>query len=280
MSDLGVGVVVIAGIVISMPQRRQQARLIYQYLMALKQQQHVLSECTWLEDTPEPKAMKAWPNARRALLHYQHHPKITHVMIVQDDVGFSPALPFLLKDLVTLMPDHPISLFTQNRPNVLAAIPQGARWLVDCNLLFAQALIWPIALAKAVVEFSDTYVPETARFPNDDPRFCFWASAVGEKFWLTNPSLVQHQHANSSTIGSNSKMGRFDRDAAWFDVEGQSRDWDWSTRLQYPKAYDHKSVQHWRSLITAYTSRGWTRARNNWFNEHDRGYGTIPVFPN
>ena len=164
-----------------------------------------------------------WPTARRAWLSAA--PDATHHVVVQDDV--LPCERFFehMRAALAAAPDSMVCAYSNNR---LAQAPEVATssWVYIPDNAWGQCLAMPSSRARHYVEWCDQVVP--ASYPHDDGRFHLYACSQGLPVLCTQPSLVDHLGADSSTLGH---RGRFPQRARVFEAQ-ISPTKDWSLGLQ------------------------------------------------
>lgn len=181
-----------------------------------------------------------WPTARRAWLSAA--PEATHHVVVQDDV--LPCDDFFehMRAALAAAPDSMICAYSNNR---LAQAPEVATssWVYIPDNAWGQCLAMPSSRARHYVEWCDQHVPMS--YPHDDGRFHLYACSQHMPVLCTQPSLVDHLGADSSTLGH---RGRFPQRARVFDVQISSSK-DWSLGLEQA----HRVTE--RSLVSQYERR-------------------------
>ena len=115
------------------------------------------------------------------------------VIRLEDDIILTKNFVSTITAAVTEHPDHLIQFFTRHKENV----DQGSRWMPGATYLWNQCCYLPAGMAQAIRRFYDEPLWAEKRYHDNnhhhiDVIIADYLHAYRLKYWLHNPSLVQH----------------------------------------------------------------------------------------
>lgn len=113
--------------------------------------------------------------------------KITHLLVLQDDILPSKDLVATTKRLIKILPNQVISLFSVYDTTKPLSI--GKHWATIDRLYGLCAYVLPVKLVKAYLNF-ELLIKE--RIYADDVRLSMFLGSINKGVYLTAPSLVDH----------------------------------------------------------------------------------------
>lgn len=130
----------------------------------------------------------------------------THRLVLQDDVSLCTSFLYGVREAIKQRPDALLSFFLSHQPQAsviehLHAAEAGETWspLDTRTWIPTQALCWPVYLIGPLLRYAERYPPGIP-YEGDDNiigRFC---STLGVRALQSCPSLVEHVHAETSTL--------------------------------------------------------------------------------
>ena len=152
----------------------------------------------------------------------------THILVLQDDV--LPCADFIrtVHQIIALLPNEAITLFTTSELQTMA-LQHNIRWVQLTAWFMAQAYILPVSLAHDMVVWIDKNCKES--MVHDDDRMATYMWYHNRKVWATAPSLVEHIGWNYTTLDTYKKTYRFEprlrmaNQYIGFEKSGLSVDW-------------------------------------------------------
>jgi GR25 family glycosyltransferase involved in LPS biosynthesis len=119
------------------------------------------------------------------------------IVRMEDDIiltkGFMPAILAAIEE----HPDNLIQFFTRHKENS----EQGSRWMAGSTFSWNQCSFMPAGMAGQVADFYDEPLWQERRYEHPtglDNLVCDWLTTHRQKYWLHNPSLVQHARTVSA----------------------------------------------------------------------------------
>lgn len=169
-----------------------------------------------------------WPNHRRAWQAYVRAPGATHHLVLEDDLllcrDFLPGV----KAAIASVRSGPISLYSV-RKIVDHCRSEGLHWAEIVDGSWGQALVLPVEDVREFLAWDKRYLRQD--YSDYDGRLLMWSLYTKRSWWCTQPSLVEHLGAASSTIGFSNK----NRTARWFiGANASALDIDWSLGAEHP----------------------------------------------
>lgn len=141
-----------------------------------------------------------WPTARRAWL--AHSQLATHHLVLQDDVGLCPGFWRGLPAMVAQAAQQPLYLFSARPAVAKAAQLAGVRWVREPGALWAQAIVLPVPMIHAWLDWLDEQGIGDDWHPEwDDVRLSLYLMAHRLDCWIPVPNPVEHLLPCGSTIG-------------------------------------------------------------------------------
>ena len=161
----------------------------------------------------------------------------SHVLVLQDDVLPCRDLLRTATKLIELIPDKPISLFT-NRDPVMTARAFGKHWMTVKTWFMSQAYILPSEFIKDFLAWDEIHYRTDKRKADDEhlALYCYYNEIP---VWTTSPSLVDHLGWRTTTIGDRNNKDYLEmthRVAKEFiGFENSGLDIDWTKGLDNPQ---------------------------------------------
>lgn len=205
------------------PKRERWAKYLAQMLNENRQPQNKLEIIT-------DEKYDLWTGAKKTLQSYK--PGDTHLLVLQDDILPCKDLIFAAEQIVELLPNNHISLFSigdwQTNPNV--------RWANLKTWRMAQCYIAPVTMIEDFIKWADRHIKPEIYF--DDDRWAMYLFANSILTYASNPSLVEHLGWNQSTLTGYQPGTIFEpriRMAKNFiGFEKSAMDIDWSQGIDKP----------------------------------------------
>ncbi|HEX2910409.1 MAG TPA: hypothetical protein VH186_06340 [Chloroflexia bacterium] len=167
-----------------------------------------------------------WNGAQQTLTTYtKAH---THMLVLQDDILPCKDLIKTAEQLIELLPDKFITLFS-NKNIILQARAEYKSWALVNKFLMAQAYIMPIPMIEDFLPWATTHIKPQIYF--DDDRLGMYLYYHNLKAYATSPSLVEHLGWNQSTLSGYKPEHRFLPELRMakyfigFEQSGLSVDW-------------------------------------------------------
>jgi len=154
------------------------------------------------------------------------NPSITHLLVLQDDILPCRDLLKTSKQLIKLLPDQVISLFSVYDTDKPLSI--GKHWAVIDRLYGLCAYILPVDLVKYYLDFEKNI---KERIFADDVRLSMMLAYLGKNVYLTAPSLVEHicwdrtMQTSDRVAVENAVKFRIARNYIGFENSGLEIDW-------------------------------------------------------
>lgn len=139
---------------------------------------------------PEPDAPGCWACARLAWQRLLDT-GASHLLLLQDDVGFCADLPGAALAVARARPESPIALYT-HRDAVRRAAAAGLRWAELAGFVHGVAVLAPASLIAAFLSWESTAADPGYWAGHDDARFSDFLTAHRIRAYATVPSLVDH----------------------------------------------------------------------------------------
>jgi hypothetical protein len=140
----------------------------------------------------------------------------THLLVLQDDVIFAENFAEHLTELVKLN-HHCISLFAPPRKVYKEQLELGTRLYIEKNFLWCQAVLYRTDFRLGLIahKYTEAQLKEI-RGKHDDVMVGQYAKDTKQHVLITIPSIVQHDIAIPSTLGTASKIGSITRESSLF----------------------------------------------------------------
>lgn len=147
-------------------------------------------------DPPDP-----WANYRRCL---DYRGDASHLLVVQDDAIPAAGFADAIQGITARHPNDPVCLFMGALPASTAAQVRRAKPdvryvpLIPSSFVPLVAVLWPTHVARSFLHWSETARGMTRA---DDGNASRWLRATRQQFWVTVPSIVQHDDGEPSVKG-------------------------------------------------------------------------------
>ncbi len=178
------------------------------------------------------------------------NPNVTHLLVLQDDILPSQDLIKTSKELIKLLPDEIISLFTAYDTDIAIRIKK--HWATIDRLYGLCAYIIPVELVRYYLDFEQNIKD---RIFADDVRLSMMLQHLDKRAYLTAPSLVEHicwdrtiQNDNKVSL-ENAISFRIARNYIGFEKSGLEIDWQEglanTPHIEIGQKWDY--IRHFRS---------------------------------
>lgn len=161
----------------------------------------------------------------------------THRLVLQDDVCLCTSFIYGVREAIKQRPDSLLSFFISTRPQasataVLQANDRGETWtqLDARDWVPLQAVVWPVFLIGPMLRFMETKPHAGLSYVADDEMVASFVRARGVSILQSSPCLVEHVHANATSLPIGNQWVNDERKALLFIGDYHPvTDVDWST---------------------------------------------------
>ena len=186
-----------------------------------------------------------WESAKKTL--EAHKPYHKWMLVLQDDVLPCRDLIATAERLIELLPDKPITLFS-NKDIILHAKAQGKHWCLLSKWLMGQCYLVPTPIIEDFLAWADRHIKPEIYF--DDSRWGMYCHYKQIPVYATVPSLAQHLFWDSTTLRGGYRTGhtfdpkqRMAKDFIGFEQSGMNIDWE--KDLEKPVKDTEKIIGDW-----------------------------------
>lgn len=190
------------------------------------------------EDKGEGPWHGLWPNHRRAWQAHVRAPQATHHLVLEDDLVLCRDFLLGTKRAIASVRNGPISLYSV-RKVCDRCRAESRHWAEIVDGSWGQALILPVDMVAEMLAWDARYLRQD--YSDYDGRLLMWSLATGRTWYCTQPSLVDHAGASSSTIGFSNRNRR----ARWFiGADKSALDIDWTIGAEDPPRDQDKHLSY------------------------------------
>ena len=120
--------------------------------------------------------------------------KVTHQLVLQDDVSFCADLPLAALAAAAARPDEAIAFYCLPRGIMREAAKGGVRWVRTKALVGTVAMMLPVKVIADMLQWLDLMEPTKGDYwkRDDDIRVNAFLKAAGRSVHIGFPNLVQH----------------------------------------------------------------------------------------